>query len=200
MSYKSLPGWASFTPTYDAYLHYFAKPGDVVVEVGVFCGRSLCYLTSRAREMGKAITVYGVDPWEADNGDDNRVPQSHAKLAASAGGPFALAMRAMLSQAPADLEVARIIRAPSLQAARMFDPGSLAMVMIDGSHAYEDVRADILTWMPLVRDGGILAGDDYGDGHPGVPKAVLEVLGEGHFEVTRDGTWRTNILAGKPAR
>lgn len=200
MSYLQLPGWASFTPTYDAYLEFFARDGDVVVEVGVFCGRSLCYLASRARELGKRITIYGVDPWEADNGDDNRVPQSHSQLAKAAGGPFSLAMNCMCSVASQDLEALRIVRAPSLMAARMFDPRSLGLVMIDGSHAAKDVEADIRAWMPLIRDGGILAGDDYGDGHPGVIEGVKRVLAEGEYEVTPEGTWRTAIDNGEPIR
>lgn len=34
-------------------------------------------------------------------------------------------------------------------------------VYIDGDHSYEAVRDDLLVWVPRVRPGGILAGDDY---------------------------------------
>lgn len=74
------------------------------------------------------------------------------------------------------------------------------LVFIDGSHAFEDVRHDLRAAVKLVKDGGILCGDDlekqfgdetfnpehaaanqhreFTDGyHPGVTLAVYEVLG-----------------------
>ena len=49
------------------------------------------------------------------------------------------------------------------------------MVYIDADHSYEAVKADIDAWMPHVRDGGILAGHDYGGKmFPGVTRAVQQ--------------------------
>ena len=47
--------------------------------------------------------------------------------------------------------------------------------MIDGDHTYEAVRDDIKAWMPKMRIGAIMSGDDYN--WPGVRKAVDEAFG-----------------------
>lgn len=46
---------------------------------------------------------------------------------------------------------------------------------LDGDHAYEDVRADLLAYRPLMAMGGILAGHDYDPSFPGVIQAVDEL-------------------------
>ena len=52
------------------------------------------------------------------------------------------------------------------------------MVFIDGLHDYENVKADILAWMPCVVDGGILCGHDFH--HPPVRQAYRELFGAEH--------------------
>ena len=50
------------------------------------------------------------------------------------------------------------------------------LIYIDASHDYEDVLRDLESYWPLVRDGGVMIGDDYGD-WPGVTRAVDEFFG-----------------------
>jgi hypothetical protein len=38
------------------------------------------------------------------------------------------------------------------------------------------VKADILAWMPLLKEGGVMAGHDYDPGWPGVVQAVQELV------------------------
>lgn len=46
------------------------------------------------------------------------------------------------------------------------------LIYIDGSHDYDDVASDIRYAWPLLKDGGILVGDDYCDHWDGVMSAV----------------------------
>jgi hypothetical protein len=72
---------------------------------------------------------------------------------------------------------------------RMFD-----IVFIDADHSYESVRDDITAWLPLVRDGGILIGHDWGsEQFPGVAQAVTEIFGSKAkpfaFSMSHSGFW-----------
>ena len=71
------------------------------------------------------------------------------------------------------------IRMKSIDASKLYKDDTLDFVFIDGGHEYEFVKEDIEHWLPKVRDGGILAGDDWGSGHrwgDSVKRAVIEVL------------------------
>jgi len=79
---------------------------------------------------------------------------------------------------------------PSMEAVKQFEPESLDLVFIDSSHQYVHIRQDIDAWFPIVKRGGIIAGDDYGDARYaqsdsyGVYRAVNETdyLGDVHIE------------------
>jgi len=66
----------------------------------------------------------------------------------------------------------------SKEAAEVLD-GGVDFVFIDAGHSYEDCKADIETWLPKIREGGLLIGHDYGtDTFEGVQKAVDEAFGD----------------------
>ena len=62
----------------------------------------------------------------------------------------------------------------SISASKCFEDEFFDIVYIDGSHEYEHVKADIEAWLPKVRKGGYICGDDYSPGWQGVVKAVDE--------------------------
>lgn len=51
-------------------------------------------------------------------------------------------------------------------------------IYIDAEHDYENVKQDIELSLPLLKPGGIIAGHDYQPEHPGVIRAVHEMLGK----------------------
>lgn len=68
------------------------------------------------------------------------------------------------------------LRMSSLEASRALDIAA-DLVFIDGDHSMRGVLADIAAWMPHVRPGGILCGDDYAvDICPDVTPAVQRAL------------------------
>lgn len=60
---------------------------------------------------------------------------------------------------------------------------SIAILHIDGDHAYEGVKADIDNYIPRLDRDGIVIFDDYDSEHPDVRKAVHELLNTGHFQI-----------------
>jgi len=72
-----------------------------------------------------------------------------------------------------------ILRMTSLEAVK-HTPEQIDLVFIDANHEYLHVKQDILSWLPKVRSGGILAGHDYAPEIPmfsGVKQAVDEIFG-----------------------
>jgi hypothetical protein len=57
----------------------------------------------------------------------------------------------------------RILRLMSHEAALNVDDDSCDFIYIDANHAYEAVSADLRTWYPKLRRGGLMAGHDYFD-------------------------------------
>jgi Methyltransferase domain len=55
--------------------------------------------------------------------------------------------------------------------------GSIGMVIVDGGHSYEIAKSDTQKALRLIRPGGIIVWDDYGDYWPGVKSAVNELIG-----------------------
>jgi hypothetical protein len=52
-------------------------------------------------------------------------------------------------------------------------------LFIDADHSYDAVRDDSEIWLPHVVSGGIVAWHDYSEAHPGVVRAVDEIVASG---------------------
>jgi len=72
-----------------------------------------------------------------------------------------------------------IVKTTSLKASQLFDEEYFDLVFLDAGHQYQSVVEDIDAWLPLVKEGGLISGHDYGARHyPGVKKAVGEIFGD----------------------
>lgn len=159
---KKIFGWMP-----DNELAWLATQAGVyknIVEIGSFMGRSTRALADNTRG-----TVTAVDTWE---GSDE---EQHRKLLEGKGSDW---LFNEFQNNMAGLTNIRPFKAPSISAAnhaaeckKTFD-----MIFIDASHDYENVKADILAWGPLLAEGGTLAGHDFHVGAPGVMRAVDELL------------------------
>ncbi|MHA2219859.1 MAG: class I SAM-dependent methyltransferase [Candidatus Hodarchaeales archaeon] len=68
-----------------------------------------------------------------------------------------------------------LIDKTSNEARKIIEP-SLKFIFIDGNHEYNFVKEDILSWAPLLKKNGMMTFHDFGDGWPGVQRAVEEFL------------------------
>jgi uncharacterized Rossmann fold enzyme len=162
-------------------------PNPVGAEIGVFAGEMSQKLLSRPD-----VTLYLVDSWTANH--DPRYAASgdfHAGLTQREQDHFCEAARRIVSFAGPR---AKIIRKPSMEAARDIPDGSLDFVFIDADHSYEGCKADIEAWLPKVRKGGFISGHDYENtDFPkfGVTQAVTEKFGA--VELGANFTWHRRI-------
>lgn len=82
------------------------------------------------------------------------------------------------------------LKMKSEQAVFMLEDNSLDAVYIDGSHKYEEVKKDVILWLPKIKKSGFICGHDM---HylkfPGVTKAVIELIGNQELHIFPDTSW-----------
>lgn len=162
--YEDIQGWFNFQQLYYTTIKS-ARPNSHFVEVGAWKGRSTAYMAVEIANSGLNIQFDVVDTWQGSE-EHNWDPYVQTGT---------LYEHFLGNLAPCKPWV-RPLRMTSLEAATQYPDQSLDFVLLDASHDYANVRADILAWLPKVRPGGILAGDDYRDDWPGVRQAVDELL------------------------
>jgi predicted O-methyltransferase YrrM len=129
----------------------------IAVEIGVWQGRSALSMAEACR--GTRKKVYAIDPWL----DGTQSQQSVREVSTSNVLSFQEAHTAFL----ANLQYFELqdwcipIRDTSLNVAKTWQHGLIDLIFVDGSHEYDAVAADLEAWMPLIKTGGIICGDDW---------------------------------------
>lgn len=156
--------WFGFPHLYTEMVNKFST-NSRFVEVGSWKGKSAAYMAVEIANSGKTIDFVCVDTW---NGSEFHVTNNWPGLD-KLYDTFKSNMRPLE-------KYYRDVRLPSVEAAKLFADKSIDFVFIDACHEYESVRDDIESWLPKVKNGGIIAGHDYVDRWPGVIRAVAECL------------------------
>jgi predicted O-methyltransferase YrrM len=157
----SIPG---MTPA--ALLEFLAGQAQQrrnIVEIGSWRGRSTRALCDNA--IGH---VWAVDTFEGSE----ELLGDVAVMTRITGDPDWLYHDFMFNMR--DCENLTVVRKPSLEAAAMFEDQFFDMIWIDGSHDYDNVKADIMAWRPKLKPDGFMCGDDYQA--EGVKKAYHELV------------------------
>lgn len=161
------------------------------VEVGVNRGEFSHWLLQEL----SISTLYSVDIWREYKAHD---ANSRDDFMAS------VVMRDAAERLAQFEDRSVMIRASSVKAASILSNMKFDFVYIDAGHEYEQVLEDLQAWFPLMKNGGIICGDDFVDGeywheggeqstHFGVRRAVLDFF-KGRHEVDsnplpRDGAY-----------
>jgi hypothetical protein len=176
-SFDLLPeGWFSEADIAAYKTLYESVPlGGTTAELGVWQGRSLCAIAEVIR--GRRLRVHAIDTFGGTEGERDVVHDCDGKLQE--------VFESNLSRFHLREQV-EVHRGSTSSVSQTFVQGSLDLVFIDADHRYEQTLADVRTWLPKVKLGGILCGHDYkrpwrhlwGHDRSGVKRAVDEVLGK----------------------
>lgn len=153
-----------------------------VAEIGVWKGelsRRLYFLVS---------DLILVDPWDVEW---NCFPYRDMLYQCTMGEPekTQAELDSMYQRILKDMPKATVLRLPSVIAAQEIEDRSLDLVFIDSVHTYEHCLEDILAWLPKVRPGGMISGDDYVPEHQAVARAVDQMFGT----KSRDRVWYEGV-------
>jgi predicted O-methyltransferase YrrM len=130
-----------------------------VIEIGSWKGRSTIALALGVRSRG-AGTVFAIDPHTRDG---------------TATGHLGTANEFHRNIDTAGVDsLVRLIMATSHEARPQFAAESIDMLFIDGSHKYEDVKADITDWQTALKDEAVIAFND--PSWPGVYRALRQLV------------------------
>jgi hypothetical protein len=141
------------------------RPGERIVEIGSFRGRSTIVLASAAPD---GVRVFAIDP----HAGNDRGPEEIEGFVAEAEDDHEVFMANLRAAGV----VARVthVRKFSDKAHRDV-PGEIAVLYVDGAHRYKPARSDIRTWGTRVADGGtMLIHDSFSS--VGVTLAILREL------------------------
>jgi hypothetical protein len=180
--------WFTYPNLYSLVPKRFGK-GAKFVEIGVWKGRSISYLAVETVNANKNQKIYAIDTWAGS--EEHLNPNSPHYNFMMVNHPDWL-YEVFLENIEPVKDIITPIRKPSLEAVNDFEDESLDFVFIDAAHDYENVKADILAWLPKVKKNGILAGHDYLPGDP-VQIAVDELFSSFKIETPDQRTWMYDL-------
>lgn len=153
-------GWFNHGPKVLALLEQH-RP-KVVVELGSWLGQSAIAMARMVRRWGGTVTC--VDTWCGELDENGASPDP-------AGKPPLMLLSCARAMVQAGISASvRLIPATTVDAAAQWQ-GPIDFLYVDAGHGYHDVMADLNAWVPYVRRGGVIAGDDYE--HPRYPGVKL---------------------------
>ncbi len=152
-------------------------PGSEGAEIGVHLGDFSAALLQRVAPSRLVL----IDPWAVSTTAEGGL---YAKKAGVEQADMDMRCKYVAYRFAAHPEVT-VVRDFSTDALRSMPADSLDWVYIDGDHRMEAVTADIECAFRVVRDGGLITGDDYGEGgwwSGGVKHAVDAIKGRNGYE------------------
>jgi Methyltransferase domain len=153
-SIEGVQGWCSPTKAIElARLVKSSKP-NIVVELGVFAGKSLIPMAMACRDNGFG-GVIGVDPWQASESVKGQTPDhqawwlavDHEKVYKNCIGKLT------------ELGLEKWVQLQRTTSDRFVPPPKLDIVSVDGNHGPQ-VISDVLKYAPLIPKGGCIVMDD----------------------------------------
>lgn len=151
----------------------------VILEVGVWKGLSTSRMASISKALGIPVKIIAIDTWlgapefwtwgleKSDKERDLKMKYGYPQV-------YYTFLKNMRELGHGD--VVCPLPLPSAQAAEVLRYYGVKadIVYVDAAHEYEAVAQDIGGYWELLREGGVMFGDDYSQYWPGVVRAVDE--------------------------
>lgn len=191
-SLDDVPGWLTQTDKLlFRRLLTNQEPGDLL-ELGAYLGKTAIHMGSYLRP-GETFTVCDLFDLARDEGSIR--PGARRAYATLTQATFERNYLAFHDMLPV------IVRAKTDAILDHVAKGSCRFIHIDASHAYEDVRTDLLSARQLLTPEGIVVFDDYRTAHtPGTAAAVWQAVVTEGLRVICLSDHRFYATWGDPAR
>jgi predicted O-methyltransferase YrrM len=162
----------------------------IIAEVGVYeAGHAGSILECAERIIDK---MYLVDPW-TEYGALGQIDSRDVVMSAVNQKRWDKIARHVYQFGMAHPDIVRIIRLPSIDAAELFADNVFDLVYIDADHSYLPLLQDIISWLPKIKDSGIISGHDFTPRWPDVCRAVEEIFGQNARHIAGGGQWFVDL-------
>tara|TARA_R100000008_G_scaffold81458_1_gene64724 strand:+ start:78 stop:923 length:846 start_codon:yes stop_codon:yes gene_type:complete len=179
-------------------IQLFAKPNMVIAEVGVWKGESLRIYIDVIKKLN--AHVYLIDWWKGSKNADKNNNMAYKEDIYEEAYQKVLEI---IDRHNAHDNIT-ILKGDTVEMSKSIPDKHLDLCFIDADHSYQGCKRDIQAYLPKVKKGGIMSGDDMdnikcfydyltklnsyspeelqkdhvaGKGHPGVHAAVWELFG-----------------------
>jgi GT2 family glycosyltransferase len=170
--YDKIQGWFSFPNLYTEMVKRFDNAN--FLEIGCWKGKSTSFLAVEIINSHKEITLYCLDTWEGSI--------EHKNMDCIEANSLFEEFEENLK--PAE-RIKKTIKGNSLFIANSFPDNYFDFIFLDASHEYQDVKKDLQSWYPKVKNGGVFVGHDYQLHWQGVVRAVDEFAIEHGFNIRK---------------
>lgn len=150
--YQNIEGWFSYDYLYKDAVNR-ATDGALFVEIGSFKGRSTAFMCVEILNSGKKIKFDCIDPQKLLS-HYLESAKDHPEVFE---GYNSIEFHKRLEPVKGYYN---LIEDTSDRAVSLYKDNSIDFLMIDGDHTYEAVKGDILRFLPKMKIGGVITGDD----------------------------------------
>lgn len=152
------------------------QPNYIICEIGSFRGVS----SSLFAEFCKVL--YCIDPWKPYSNDIDVVNNGMINDAEKEFDDRSQNYKNIIKR-----------KDTSQASCTTFENNYFDLVYIDGSHSYQDVKNDIINWLPKIKQSGFISGHDFY--HKSIKQAISETIGLDDIKTYSDSSWlkRVNI-------
>ncbi len=156
--FPHMDGWTTEERACEMAERILETKAKVIVDIGVFAGRSTIAMGFAARELGESI-VYGIDPWRVDSAVEGDNVEANARWWRENSNLEHMHQRTMECIWAHRLDKwVVILRAPSQYAVQLFP--AIDFLNIDGCHTEVASCRDVELYIPRLRIGGYCVFDD----------------------------------------
>ena len=173
-----IQGWGSDTPIFERVMQ--AIRPSLVIEIGTWKGGSVIHMAKLSRAYHLDTNFICVDTWLGSNSTLWLTPEFRSSLLLRSGYPsmFRQFIRNLIHFQVQDY----VFPLPMTSSCAFFLLRSLGVqpdaVYVDGGHEEDEVYTDLKLYFELLRPGGLIFGDDYIEGWPGVVASVNRFVAE----------------------
>lgn len=157
--FQKIDGWASYSEQgllLSTILSELDTSNLVIAEIGVYKGRGTAMWVVELINRGIQFDYFAVDHFLGSEEHDKGIDY------------YSITKGNLCSI----IDKITLVNNDSISQAALYEDNYFDIVYIDASHDYHAVLADVAAWLPKVKPGGIICGDDYIMGWPGVMTAI----------------------------